>query len=108
MATRVDDLVGIWTARYQGKPAYMQYNADGTYTLAESVANLSSKPFVSGKFWFEGSTFHVRDDGCEVEGTYQILLIKENNAPTLKFQGVKDLCAERSKDLRYTMRKVQP
>ena len=108
MATRMEDLVGIWTARFGGEPAYMQYKVDGTFILAKSIADLANNPITSGKVWFEGSTFYARDPLCDGDGAYHVLLDKENGAPVLKFQWVKDLCRERTRDLKWAMRKVEP
>jgi hypothetical protein len=108
IASKVEDLVGVWKSRFGGEVAYMQYRADGTFKLARTVADLESNPIVSGTFWFEGTVFNTFDDLCD-EGTYEVRVQKQGDKPIrLVFKEIKDPCRERSMDLKWKMLWVEP
>ena len=70
-----DEIVGIWR---QGETAYyLQFNADGTFNSATSVAALGSAPIDFGTYVLDGNqfTFMSSNDSpiCpEHSGVYQI------------------------------------
>jgi hypothetical protein len=108
IATKVEDLVGIWTTRFKGEAAYLQYRADGTFRIAYTVADLVSKPAVSGTFWFEGTLFNTKDNLCG-KGTYEVRVQKGGDKPVqLSFTVVNDLCGPPVRDLRTKSRWVEP
>ena len=63
IAAKPEDIVGVWK-QYLGGPrfnapggmAYIRYNADGTYVIADSIANTAQPygSYPSGTYQFEG------------------------------------------------------
>jgi len=109
IASKVEDMVGVWKSRFVGTVAYMHFKPDGTFNLTKTVEGLESTPYVTGKFWFEGTVFHVDDDGCHDPGTYEVRVLKEGDKPIqLTFVKIKDSCRERANDWRKPMLWVGP
>ncbi len=76
----VEDLTGIWSL----SPNYLQFNEDGTYRFASTVADLENLPFDLGQFRLEGPllTFTTSDESpvCAGQsGIYQVELTEEGH-----------------------------
>ncbi len=124
VATSAADIAGVWK-QFIGNPAfgapggvgYIRYRADGTYSLADSVANTAAPlpPFPSGRVTFEGEVMHMHVDGTNVppecrEATYQVQVIRSGNLPVaLFYQAVHDDCTpRRTGDLSVPLYRVAP
>jgi hypothetical protein len=86
LATKGEHLVGIW---FDGA-SYGRYEADGTITWAESLANLDTGQFCQGgRFWFEDGIYYEESFywkgafGCE-----PYLRIEEGRAVRLRLHVV--------------------
>ena len=84
MATKPEHLVGIWS----DGASYGRYEADGTVTWAESIANLDIPQFRAvGRFWFEDGLFYEDSFYCEdVFGCEAYLRIEEGRAVRLRLK----------------------
>jgi hypothetical protein len=91
IASKPEDIVGIWETWYWGDIAYMQYKPDGTYILASTPEALENDYGKHGIFWFEGTVFHVKGSGDE--GTYEIRVKTGGDTRVhLSFQAINDSC----------------
>jgi predicted esterase len=108
IASKVEDVVGIWETQFMGAVAYMQYEADGTSKLTDSLENLKKGIIgIPGTFWFEGTVFHVED--AYGEGTYEVRVQKEGDIPVhLDFVEINDPNPDRAGDLTAGMTWVAP
>ena len=110
VATSPADIAGVWK-QFLGNPAfgaiggvgYIRYRPDGTYSLADSVADTAAPlpPFPSGRVTFEGAVMRMHVDGANVppecrEATYQVQVIRSGNLPVaLFYQAIEDACTPR-------------
>lgn len=100
IASKIEDLVGIWEMRFTGEVAYMQYKADGTWRLSQTIEELGSKPIARGTFWFEEKTYHHKGSLLEVIGRYEVRVQKEGDTPIrLSFITIEDQNPNRAQDL---------
>lgn len=108
VASKVEDVVGIWETQFMGSVGYMQYEADGTSKLASSLEDLENGIIgIPGTFWFEGEVLHVADDYGE--GAYEITVHKKGDAPIqLDFLEIDDPNSNRAADLTAGMTWVAP
>src|SRR4030095_14581078 len=88
IATKAEDIVGVWK-QYLGGPrfnapdgmAYIRYNTDGTYVIADSIEN-TAKPYgdyPSGTYQFDGAKFiidPVVGSPCAGPGNFQLRVLK--------------------------------
>ena len=109
IASKVEDLVGVWGVVFVGEPAYMQFKADGTYRLASTVASLGHSPLFSGTIWFTEAGLNVKDSMCDGAGTYKAWVQRSADASTqLILSVISDpTCPERAQDWKKGMRWVQ-
>ncbi|MFB0547002.1 MAG: two-component regulator propeller domain-containing protein, partial [Anaerolineae bacterium] len=109
IASKVEDLVGVWETRFMGVVAYMQFEADGTLTLARTVEKLESAPILSGTFWFEGTVFNMEDTLAYHTGKYEVRGQKEGDKPIyLTFIVIDDPDPDRVRDLTAGMSRGEP
>jgi len=110
IASKVEDLVGIWETRFMGAVAYMQFEADGTVKLAYTIKDMKRTQIMSGKVWFEGTVFHMDDNIDSGEGTYEVRVQKEGDRPVhLSFIAIDDAHnPNRLRDLTKGMTRVEP
>jgi pimeloyl-ACP methyl ester carboxylesterase len=108
VASKIEDIVGIWESRFIGAVAYMQYKADGTFKLAQSLEKLSQEILdISGTVWFEGTVLYVKD--VYGQGTYEVRVQKEGNTPThLTYIVIADPVSDRTRDWNAGMTWVAP
>jgi hypothetical protein len=94
LATKGEHLVGIW---FDGA-SYGRYEADGSITWAESMANLGIPQYCQGgRFWFEDGTYY--EESFYYEGAFgceAYLRIEEGRAVRLRLHVVE--AAEQSSD----------
>ncbi|MCP4397627.1 MAG: hypothetical protein GY801_10055 [bacterium] len=112
IATQVEDLVGVWETRTRGMKAYIQYRADGTYSIAYAPENLQSSPLSSGEVWFEENIYHDKNHhplAPDSPGKYEVRVHTEEGMPArLSFQAIDDAISGRVKDLSAGMTRVEP
>jgi hypothetical protein len=115
IASKVEDLVGIWETRFRGSVAYIQFEADGTLKSANSLEGLRNSSFLnySGRYWFEGEVFKCTDSLAEASGhgpgAYEVWVRKRNgNAVHLSFHDIGDPDSLRAFDWGRGMTRVEP
>jgi len=108
--TRIADMVGVWEGQGAEGKTYLQFNADGTFSVADGVAALTDNPVARGTIRFEGALLKIADNFCDDEGSYRVLLQTEGGQPAkLTFRLDKDPCYERRQDLTGTkFHRVEP
>ena len=85
LATRSDDVIGIWqwVAGFDGIPLFFQFDEDGTWRHAKRiVTNLEDSPVLIGSFMLEGGlmTIATSDESplCAGQsGTYEARLLEQ-------------------------------
>lgn len=114
IATSAEDIVGVWKQYLldpffdaPGGMAYIRYNADGTYNLADTVEN-TTQPFQnypSGTFSFDGDQFIIDPvvgvpAPCDGPGIFQLRVLKYGDQPiALRYIPISDMCPPRLEDL---------
>ena len=107
IASQAEDVVGVWKSRYQGVVAYMHFKPDGRFRLSLTVEETNA--YIRGRFWFEGTVFHLDDDKCDDPGAYEVWLLKKGDKPIrLTFVKIQDTCLERARDWRTPVLWVEP
>jgi len=123
IATKAEDIVGVWK-QYLNNPvlnalggvAYIRYNADGTYNIADSVEN-TVKPFKNypaGTFKFDGAQFIIAaipgaPAPCDGPGVFQLRVLKYGDKPVaLRYVVISDTCFPRLQDLSQALVWVAP
>ena len=123
IATKAEDIVGVWK-QYLGGPrfnapggmAYIRYNADGTYVIADSVEN-TAQPYgvyPSGTFSFDGGAFIIGPAAdapppCDIAPRYQLRVLKYGDEPVaLRYVRISDDCPGRLQDLSQALIWVAP
>ena len=105
IADKVEDLVGIWACILWGEGAYVQFLADGSLRMAQTVEDLENDWFGSGEFWFEGTVFNESTDYCAGKGTYEVRLVREGGKTVaLRWKAIEDPCSDRRTAYRLTKR----
>lgn len=109
IASKVEDLVGIWETRGGGAVAYWQFEADGTLNVAPTVEMLEKRwAMISGTFWFEGTVFHMKDNHVSPTGTYEVRVQEEKGKPIhLSFTVIDDPVTGRVRELTAGMSRVE-
>ncbi len=111
IATKLEDILGIWKTQLRGMPGYKQYKKDGTYSVAYALENLQSSPLSTGHFWFEGNVYFQKGEhplSSDFPGKYEVRVHKEEGKPVrLSFQVVDDATAGRVSDLSQGMTRVE-
>jgi hypothetical protein len=114
IATKVEDVVGVWKQYLGGPPAnapggmtYIRFNADGTFNLADTVEH-SAKPmdlYPSGTYKFEGGllvfdAITTAPPPCNGPGVFQARVLKYGDKPVaLRYVAISDTCGPRLQDL---------
>ncbi|MEO8606291.1 MAG: hypothetical protein ABI690_00290 [Chloroflexota bacterium] len=126
IATKPEDIAGVWKQYLQGEffsapgeAAYIRFNADGTFNIADSIED-SAKPFKNyptGTFKFDGqnwSTPVVLNDNvpapCVLDtDAYQARVTMYGDQPVaLRFVFISDGCAGRASDFTQSLVWVAP
>jgi hypothetical protein len=116
LATQPEDILGVWSVYFNAEPAFIRYNADGTWVIGdtvESTAASSVEGYPSGTYSFdEDGLFTSFDPNTPAElmpeecrgGHYQLRVIKVGGQPVALNHAVRDDCfAPRRTDWGYTM-----
>jgi len=92
--TDLEYLVGVWQAS-DGRA--LQFVADGTMLVSESLAGLSSGQAQHGECWFDGSLLTLADADGSGEGSYAVELRRtvEGDPVSLKLRAVEDPFVDR-------------
>ena len=112
IATKPEDIVGIWEAQHSGRKAYVQYRTDGTYSIAYALENLQRSPLLMGKIWFEEKVYFQKGEhpvySYQFPGKYEVRVHKEEGMSNrLSFQVIDDDGSRRVKDLTAGMTRVE-
>jgi len=100
LITSVEGMVGIWLGTVAGERGYVMYTEDGRYTVALTQDDLGIAPRVSGEYWFEDGTIHLRDlenaghwvvCDAEIIGIYEAVVLEDGN---VQFQTLEEGCKE--------------
>jgi hypothetical protein len=113
MATQPEDIVGVWALYFGAAPAFIRYNADGTWVIADTAENTAGAPvegFPSGTYSFdENGVFNsaapevLQVAGCE-NNRYILHVIKVGEQPiALNHVVLEDCFAPRRTDWAYSM-----
>jgi hypothetical protein len=99
IASKIEDIVGVWESRFVGEVSYIHYKADGTFTHAYTIENLERSPLFSGTFWFEGTVFNTKDQ-LSPQGLYEVKVHKKGETPIrLSYTVIDDPISQRVKDM---------
>jgi hypothetical protein len=92
--TDLEYLVGVWEGSDEGA---LQFNADGTLLVSESLAGLSSGQAQHGECWFDASLLTLADADGSGDGSYAVELRRtvEGDPVSLKLRAVKDPFVDR-------------
>jgi hypothetical protein len=123
IATQAEDIVGVWKQFLGGPPfnapgemAYIRYNSDGTYHIADTIEN-TAQPFQmypTGTFQFDGDLFIIdpvvgSPPPCDGVGIFQLRVLKYGDQPVaLRYVPISDTCPGRSIDLSQALIWVAP
>jgi hypothetical protein len=118
IATTPEDIVGVWK-QYLGGPrfnapdgmAYIRYNADGTYVIADTVEHTAQpyEGYPSGTYTFDGSQFIIgpavgAPPPCDIAPHYQLRVLKYGDEPVaLRYANISDTCPNRLQDLNQAL-----
>jgi hypothetical protein len=116
IATQSEDIVGIWTVYFNAEPAFIRYNADGTWLIADTVEHtnaVSVEGYPYGTFSFDeedvftsfdpNTPVEIMPDECR-EGRYLLRVIKVGGQPAALNKAVLDDCfPPRRTDWAYTL-----
>ncbi|MCB9453076.1 MAG: hypothetical protein H6672_16695 [Anaerolineaceae bacterium] len=112
IATKSEDIVGVWLVYFNAEPAYVSFNLDGTFTMGDAPDRIpgDSSVYPTGTFTIdENGVFTSSDpidlpDGQCTDGTYIARVIKVGDQPAALSMAVRDDCfAPRRTDYAYTM-----
>lgn len=123
IATKAEDIVGVWKQyllapffNAPGGMAYIRFNADGTFNLADSIEN-SAKPdtsYASGTFSFDGQVVTYgavvgAPPPCDTPPQYQLRVMKYGDKPVaLRYVAISDPCVGRLQDVSQALVWVAP
>lgn len=116
IATRAEDIEGVWSVYFNAGPAFIRYNPDGTWVIGdtiESTAAVAVQGYPSGTYSFDDNGLFTSFDPNtpgelmpeECRGAhYQLRVIKVGGQPVALNHAVRDDCfAPRRTDWAYTM-----
>jgi hypothetical protein len=115
IATQPEDIAGIWTIYFGAEPAFIRYNLDGTWVIADTAENTASAlvaGYASGIYSFDDEGLFSSSspeldpplpEGCEV-GQYILHVIKVGEQPVALNHAVREDCfGPRRTDWAYTL-----
>jgi ketosteroid isomerase-like protein len=100
-------LVGTWERSDEGA---LQFNADGTYLVSETVAGIASGHASHGECWFDGSLLIFADQDGSGDGSYAVELRRTvgGDLVSIKFRAVDDPFVDRRETLASVWSWVAP
>ncbi len=110
IATKAEDMVGVWSVYFGGDPAFIRFNADGTWVTGNtlestSAASVDGYPAGTSSFDADGvwSTLYTPLPDCQA-GRYRVRIIMVGGKPVALNLGlVEDCFAPRQSDYGFTM-----
>jgi hypothetical protein len=113
IASQSEDIMGVWTVYWMAEPAFIRYNADGTWVIADTAENTAGAPvegFPSGTYSFDADGVFTSASpkvleiaGCE-DDRYVLHVIKVGEQPVaLNHVVLEDCFAPRRTDWAYAM-----
>jgi hypothetical protein len=113
IATKAEDMVGVWSVYFNAEPAFLRFNADGTWVTgntAESTAAASVEGFPAGTSSFDEdgvwTTLFTPLPECQ-SGRYRVRVILVGGQPVaLNLALIEDCFPPRQSDYGYTMLRV--
>ena len=105
--TDLQYLVGTWERSDEGA---IQFNADGTYWVSETVAGIASGQASHGECWFDGSLLIFADEDGSGDGSYAVELrtTVDGDPVSIKLRAVKDPFVDRRETLNSVWTWVAP
>lgn len=105
--TDLQYLVGTWERSDEGA---IQFDADGTYLVSETVAGIASGQASHGECWFEGSLLIFADQDGSGDGSYAVELRRtvDGDPVSIKFRAVDDPFFDRRETLNSVWAWVAP
>ena len=113
IATKAEDMVGVWSVYFNGEPAFLRFNADGTWVTggtaeSTSAAVVENYPAGTSSFDADGvwTTLYTPLPNCQ-SGRYRVRMIMVGGQPVaLNLALIEDCFAPRWSDYGYTMLRV--
>jgi hypothetical protein len=113
IATKAEDMLGVWSVYFNGEPAFLRFNADGTWVTgntAESTSAASVEGYPAGTSSFDAdgvwTTLYTPLPNCQ-SGRYLVRVIMVGGKPVaLNLALIEDCFAPRQSDYGYTMLRV--
>ena len=113
LATKAEDMVGVWSVYFGAKPAFLRFNADGTWVTGDtakstSAASVEGYPAGTSSFDADGvwTTLYTPLDTCQ-SGRYRVRVIRVGGQPVaLNLALIEDCFAPRQSDYGYTLLRV--
>src|SRR5215207_4288089 len=112
IATKAEDMVGVWSVYFNAEPAFLRFNADGTWVTgntAESTSAASVEGYPAGTSTFEDgvwTTLYTPLPECQ-SGRYLVRVIMVGGQPVaLNLALVEDCFPPRQSDYGYTLLRV--
>jgi hypothetical protein len=113
IATRAEDMVGVWSVYFNAQPAFLRFNADGTWVTGDtaestSAASVEGYPAGTSSFDEDGiwTTLYTPLPECP-SGRYKVRVIMVGGQPIALNLGLVDDCfVPRQTDYGYTMLRV--
>lgn len=110
IATSAEDMVGVWSVYFNAEPAFLRFNADGTWVTgntAESTYAASVEGYPAGTSSFDEdgvwTTLYTPLPECQ-SGRYLVRVIMVGGQPVaLNLALVEDCFAPRQSDYGYTL-----
>jgi hypothetical protein len=105
--TDLQHLVGTWERSDEGA---IQFNADGTYLVSETVAGIASGQASHGQCRFDGSLLIFADQDGSGDGSYAVELRRtaDGDPVSIKFRAVDDPFVDRRETLNSVWTWVAP
>ncbi len=112
IATKAEDMVGVWAVYFLGEPSFVRFNADGTYVYGATAEGTSTvtADLPSGTSSFDGdgmwtTTFDPLPE-CKT-GRYRVRVILVGGKPSALNLGLVEDCFNlRSSDYGFTMLRI--
>lgn len=113
IATSAEDMVGVWSVYFNAEPAFLRFNADGTWVTgdtAESTSAASVEGYPAGSSSFDEagvwSTLDTTLPECQ-SGRYLVRVILVGGQPVaLNLALIEDCFPPRQSDYGYTLLRV--